>query len=158
RGSPFANAQIIATSVRNGDGIENLKGAIASEFANMAAPRDYEKPRLFIDRVFTLRGIGTIITGTLVGGRLRREQKIVVQPRNLQSRIRSIQSHGRELEVAEPGMRTAISLPDVSVEQLSRGDVVTIADLAPANSTLLVLLEKSSRFSRENRGARPMKG
>lgn len=158
RGSPFANAQIIATSVRSGDGIENLKRTIASEFANMAAPRDYEKPRLFIDRVFTLRGIGTIVTGTLIGGRLRREQKIVVQPRNLQSRIRSIQSHGRELEIAEPGMRTAISLPDVSVEQLSRGDVVTIADLATANSTLLVLLEKSSKLSRENRGARPMKG
>jgi selenocysteine-specific elongation factor len=158
RGSPFADAQIIATSVRDGNGIEKLKNAIASEFVRMPAPRDYEKPRLFIDRVFTLRGIGTIVTGTLIGGRLHREQKIVVQPGNLESRIRSIQSHGRELEIAEPGMRTAISLPDVSVEQLSRGDVVTIADLASANSTLIVLLEKSSRLSRENPGPRPLKG
>jgi selenocysteine-specific elongation factor len=157
RDSPFANAQIIATSVRNGDGIEALKSALASEFAPMHPPRDSGKPRLFIDRVFTLRGIGTVVTGTLTGGQLRRDQKIVVQPGNLQTRIRSIQSHGRELEVAEPGMRTAISLPDVSVEQISRGNVVTIADFAPANSTLIALLEKSLRLPRENPGARPLK-
>jgi selenocysteine-specific elongation factor len=88
---------------------------------------------------------------------LRREQKIVVQPGNLQTRIRSIQSHGRELEVAGPGMRTAINLPDVSVEQISRGNVVTIADFAPASSTLIVLLEKSPRLSREDPGTRPLK-
>jgi len=157
RDSPFANAQIIATSVRNGDGIEALKSALASEFATMHPPRDSGKPRLFIDRVFTLRGIGTVVTGTLTGGQLRRDQKIVVQPGNLQTRIRSIQSHGRELEVAEPGMRTAISLPDVSVEQISRGNVVTIADFAPANSTLIALLEKSLRLPRENHGVRPLK-
>jgi selenocysteine-specific elongation factor len=157
RNSLFANAQIIATSVRNGEGIETLKSTLASEFAAMHPPRDYGKPRLFIDRVFTLRGIGTVVTGTLIGGQLRREQKIVVQPGNLHTRIRSIQSHGRELEVAEPGMRTAISLPDISVEQISRGNVVTIADFAPASSTLIALLEKSPRLPRENPGARPLK-
>jgi len=157
RHSPFANAQIIATSVRNGDGIEILKSALASEFATMYPPRDYGKPRLFIDRVFTLRGIGTVVTGTLTGGQLHREQRIVVQPSNLETRIRSIQSHGREVEVAEPGMRTAISLPDISVEQINRGNVVTIVNFEPANSTLIALLEKSSRLSRENPGARPLK-
>jgi selenocysteine-specific elongation factor len=157
RDSPFANAQIIATSVRNGDGIDTLKSTLASEFGTMPPPRDYGKPRLFIDRVFTLRGIGTVITGTLTGGQLRREQKIVVQPGNLQTRIRSIQSHGRELEVAEPGMRTAISLPDISVEQIRRGNVVTIADFGPASSRLTALLEKSVRPSRENPSARPLK-
>jgi len=155
--TPFANAQVISTSVRNGDGIETLKSTLASEFATMHPPRDSGKPRLFIDSVFTLRGIGTVVTGTLTGGQLRRDQKIVVQPNNLHTRIRSIQSHGRELEVAEPGMRTAISLPDVSVEQISRGNVVTIADFAPANSTLIALLEKSLRPPRENPSARPLK-
>jgi selenocysteine-specific elongation factor len=155
--SPFTNAQIIATSVRNGDGIETLKSVLASEFATMHPPHDYGKPRLFIDRVFTLRGVGTVVTGTLTGGQLHREQKIVVKPGNLQTRLRSIQSHGRQLEVARPGMRTAINLPDVRVKQISRGNVVTIADFAPANSTLIALLEKSSRLSRENPGARPLK-
>jgi selenocysteine-specific elongation factor len=157
RESPFANAQIIATSIRNGDGIEMLKSALASEFATVQSPRDYGKPRLFIDRVFTLRGIGTVVTGTLTGGQLRREQTIVVQPRNLETRIRSIQSHGRELGVAGPGMRTAISLPDISVEQISRGNVVTTPDFEPANSTLIALLEKSSRLPHENRDGRPLK-
>jgi selenocysteine-specific elongation factor len=157
RDSPFANAPIVATSVRNGEGIENLKSALANQFETMPPSTDYGKPRLFIDRIFTLRGIGTVVTGTLTGGRLRREQKIVVQPGKLQTRIRSIQSHGRELEVAEPGMRTAISLPDVSVEQLSRGDAVTIPDFAPANSTLIALLEKSLRLTRENPRTRPLK-
>jgi selenocysteine-specific elongation factor len=155
--SPFANAQIIPTSVRNSEGIETLKSALAGEFATMHPPRDHGKPRLFIDRVFTLRGIGTVVTGTLTGGQLHREQKIVVQPGNLQTRIRSIQSHGRELEVAEPGMRTAINLPDVNVEQLCRGNVVTIADFATANSKPIALLEKSPRLSREDPGARPLK-
>jgi selenocysteine-specific elongation factor len=157
RDSPFTNAQIIATSVRNGAGIDTLKSSLASEFAAMPPLPDYGKPRLFIDRVFTLRGIGTVCTGTLSGGQLRREQKIVVQPGNLQTRIRSIQSHGRELKVAGPGMRTAINLPDVSVEQISRGNVVTIADFAPGSSTLIALLEKSQRLSRENPDARPLK-
>jgi selenocysteine-specific elongation factor len=157
RHSPFANAQIIATSVRNGDGIETLKSALASEFATMHPPRDCGKPRLFIDRVFTLRGIGTVVTGTLTGGQLCREQRIIVQPSNLETRIRSLQSHGREVEVAEPGMRTAISLPDISVEQINRGNVVTIVNFEPANSTLIALLEKSPRLSRQNPGARPLK-
>jgi selenocysteine-specific elongation factor len=157
RDSPFANAPIISTSVRNDDGIESLKRSLAGEFATMHLRGDYGKPRLFIDRVFSLRGIGTVVTGTLTGGQLRREQKIVVQPRNLEGRIRSIQSHGRELEGAQPGMRTAISLPDFSVEQINRGDVVTIADFTPANPTLVALLEKSRRLSRENPGARPLK-
>jgi selenocysteine-specific elongation factor len=155
--SLFANAQIVATSIRNRDGIENLKRAIASEFATMRPPPDYGKPRLFVDRVFTLRGIGTVVTGTLTGGQLHREQKIVVQPGNLQGRIRSIQSHGRDLEVAEPGMRTAVSLPDFSVEQINRGRVVTVPDFAPAGRTVIALLEKSPRLARESPGARPLK-
>jgi selenocysteine-specific elongation factor len=157
RDSPFANAQIIAISVRNSERIEALKSSLASELATLHPSRDYGKPRLFVDRVFTLRGIGTVVTGTLTGGQLRREQKIVVQPRNLVTRIRSIQSHGRELEVAGPGMRTAISLPDISVEQISRGNVVTILDFEPANSTLIALLEKSSRLPHENPEGRPLK-
>ncbi|HEU0274390.1 MAG TPA: selenocysteine-specific translation elongation factor [Candidatus Udaeobacter sp.] len=157
RDSRFAQARIVVTSVRKAEGIDALKNALASELATMAAPRDYGKPRLFIDRVFTLRGIGTVVTGTLTGGQLRRGQKIIVQPDGLEGRIRSIQNHGRELEVAYPGMRTAVNLPDFRVEQISRGNVVTITGFAPATSRLVALLETSSRFSRENPGVRPLK-
>src|SRR5437868_11882382 len=71
RETTFANAQIVPTSVRTGEGLEDLKWALASEFAALSPSRDIEKPRLFVDRAFTLRGIGTIVTGTLTGGALR---------------------------------------------------------------------------------------
>jgi selenocysteine-specific elongation factor len=137
RDTPFAQSPIIRTSVRTGEGLEDLKSAFAAEFATMQPPRDYGKPRLFIDRVFTLRGIGTVVTGTLTGAELRRGQKIAIQPGNRETRVRSIQSHGREVESAQPGMRTAINLPDVEVEQVNRGDVITMADLGQPSGKLL---------------------
>jgi selenocysteine-specific elongation factor len=153
----FADAPIVPTSVRTGDGIEKLTNMLATELARTEPHRDIGKPRLFVDRVFTLRGIGTIVTGTLTGGPLRRGQQIVVYPANLETRIRSIQSHGQELQVAQPGMRTAVNLPDVPLDQIKRGDVVTIRDLGPAGSTLVVILERSARLHREDRAARPLK-
>jgi len=155
----FANAQIIPTSARTGEGIENLKSALASEFAGLSPPRDIRKPRLFVDRAFTLRGIGTVVTGTLSGGRMHRGQNVVIQPQNLSARIRSIQSHGRDLEIAQPGTRTAINLPDVPVgsDGIKRGDVITIANIGAATDTVNVVLERSARLNRKTPAARPLK-
>ena len=150
-GTAFANSPIVPTSVRTGTGVERLTAALATELSSAKAHRNISKPRLFIDRVFTLRGVGTIVTGTLTGGVLRRGQQIIIYPANLETRIRSIQSHGIELEVAQPGMRTAINLPDIPVDQIKRGDVVTVPSLGEPDSTLVVLLEKSSRLDREDR-------
>jgi selenocysteine-specific elongation factor len=152
----FADAPIVATSVRTGTGIEKLVNALATQLTRTEPQRDILKPRLFIDRVFTLRGIGTVVTGTLIGGSLRRGQQIVVYPTNLETRIRSIQSHGNELEVAPPGMRTAINLPDLSVDQIRRGDVVTIRNHGAPSSTLIVLMEKLSRLNNNENGAHPV--
>src|SRR5207237_3744764 len=142
-------------------GIEKFDRALASELSVMQRQCYIGKPRLFIDRAFTLRGIGTVVTGTLTGGELRRGQNVVVQPQNFEARIRSIQSHGRELESAKPGMRTAINLPDVAIgagpEQVKRGDVITSVDLGRSSSTLDVLLEKSLRLNRKDPAARPLK-
>ena len=156
RGTAFAASPIVPTSVRTGEGIENLKGAIASELAAMHPQRDFGKPRLFIDRVFTLHGIGTVVTGTLTGGRFHRGQSIIVQPQKLQARIRSIQSHGVELDCAQPGMRTALNLTDVAMDQIKRGDVITDGDLV-ANSALIVQIERSPRLRVKEPAARPLK-
>ena len=137
-GTPFADSPIVPTSVRTGTGIEKLVNTLATQLARTEPQRDIRKPRLFIDRVFTLRGIGTVVTGTLTGGSLRRGQQIVVYPTNLETRIRSIQSHGHELEVAQPGMRTAINLPDLRVDQIKRGDALTLPDHGAPTSTLIV--------------------
>src|SRR5215469_4612922 len=157
RGTSFAHSPIVATSVRTGTGVQNLEKALATELEMAEPQRDIGKPRLFVDRVFTLHGIGTIVTGTLTGGLLHRGQQIIVYPTNLETRIRSIQSHGRALEIVKPGMRAALNLPDIAVNQIKRGDVVTVHDLGAPSSTLVVLIEKSSRLDRESPAARPLK-
>ena len=117
-GTTFADSPIIPTSIRTGTGIEKLVNTLANQLGSTEPQRDICKPRLFIDRVFTLRGTGTVVTGTLTGGSLHRGQQIVVYPTNVETRIRSIQSHGQELQVAQPGMRTAINLLDLSVDKI----------------------------------------
>jgi len=159
RETTFANAQIIATSARTGFGLEDLKEVLASEFATVSTPRDIGKPRLFVDRAFTLHGIGTVVTGTLAGGQFQRGQNVVIQPQNLSARVRTIQSHNRDLEIAQPGMRTAINLPDVPVgsDGIKRGDVITIANLGAAADIVNVVLERSARLNRKTPAARPLK-
>ena len=152
-GTRFADSPIVPTSVQTGTGIETLVNTLAAQLARMEPQRDIRKPRLFIDRVFTLRGIGTVVTGTLTSAALRRGQQIVIYPTNLETRIRSIQSHAQELEVAQPGMRTAINLPDLRVDQIKRGDVVTLPGHSAPSSTLTVLVKKASRPN----VARPLK-
>jgi selenocysteine-specific elongation factor len=156
RETAFAASPIVPTSVRTGEGIENLKSAIASELAAMRPQRDFGKPRLFVDRVFTLRGIGTVVTGTLTGGRFHRGQSVIVQPQKLQARIRSIQSHGLEIDCARPGMRTALNLPDVAIDQIKRGDVITDSDLV-ASSMIVAQMERSPRLRAKEPAARPLK-
>ena len=148
RETTFANAQIIPTSTRTGEGIEKLKSALASEFVALPSPRDIGKPRLFVDRAFTLHGIGTVVTGTLSGGQFHRGQNVVIQPQNLSARIRSIQSHGRDLEFAQPGTRTAVNLPDLVLRSdVNRGDVIAAVAYEPT-PTLDVLLTRSPRLQR----------
>src|SRR5438270_317403 len=158
RETVFVKSRMIPTSVRSGEGIENLKNVIASELAAVQPQRDFGKPRLFVDRAFTMRGIGTVVTGTLTGGRLHRGQTISVQPQNVRARVRSIQSHGIEMDCAQPGMRTALSLRDLAIDQVKRGDAITDSDLAPA-SALIVQIERSPRlFAKQPASAKAMAG
>jgi selenocysteine-specific elongation factor len=159
RDTLFARASIVPTSVRTGEGIENLKDALATELATAEPQPDICKPRLFVDRSFTLRGIGTVVTGTLSGGSIRRSQDVFVQPGNVSVRVRSIQNHGRDVEIARPGMRTAMNLPDLSTGEngIQRGDIITVDTLGSPQATIDVLLERSSRLKRNSSAARPIK-
>ena len=159
--SPFANSPIIPTSVRTGDGIENLKTALASEFAALGPRPDLGKPRLFVDRAFSLHGIGSVVTGTLAGGQLQHQQNVIVQSRNVTARIRSLQNHGHDVESAHPGMRTAVNLTGVEIGKsdnaVRRGDVVTLADFGKPSDTVDILIERSNRIVRNSPQARPLK-
>jgi selenocysteine-specific elongation factor len=156
--SPFAEASIVKTSAVTGRGLEELKSTLARALAATPPPRDLGKPRLPVDRVFTLRGVGTVVTGTLSSGTLRRGQSVIVQPSGQTTRIRSLQTHNRDVEMTGPGTRTAINLPDLSAEAVRRGEVITLPELGRPASTADVLLEKSARLMNAKLpAARPLK-
>ena len=149
RDTPFADAPIVPTSVVTGRGLDHLKAALAQVLAGTPSPRDIGKPRLPVDRVFTLRGIGTVVTGTLTGGTLRRGQSVAIQPSGKVARIRNIQSHNRDVELGVPGTRTALNLPDIAAsDDVRRGDVVTLAEFGGPSDVLDVALEVSPRANR----------
>ena len=153
RGTPLAGAPIVPTSIVSGRGLPELKEALSTVLGGLPPPRDIGKARLSVDRVFTLPGIGTVVTGTLNGGSLKRGQSVVVQPSGKATRIRSLQNHNQDVESSGPGTRTALNLPDVSVSTqphevggARRGDVITLRELGTASVTLDVLLQKSPRL------------
>jgi selenocysteine-specific elongation factor len=154
-GTPYADAPIIRTSVVNGRGLPELKAALSEQLAQLPEPADLGKPRLPIDRVFVLRGIGTVVTGTLIGGTLRRGQPVVIQPSGKTTRVRSVQSHNRDVEASTPATRTAVNLPDAAGEEhgIARGAVVTLAGLGVPSDTVAAVLQKSDRPG----AARPLK-
>ena len=156
RDSAFAGAPIVPTSVMTGRGLDDLKGTIAHVLADTPPARDIGKPRLSVDRVFIMPGAGTVVTGTLFGGTVRRGQSMVIQPSGGMVRVRRIQSHGRDVDAIGPGTRAALNLADVdAVGGVHRGDVVTVAGLGRPNDVLDVLLEISPRARRSLRdGAR----
>jgi len=151
-GTPLEDVAIVPVSSLTGEGIDDLKLELAVALSQTPPPRDLGKPRLAVDRVFTLKGIGTVVTGTLSGGVLEKGQNAVLQPGNRKARVRSLQSHSREIETAPPGARTAVSLTDASRESVSRGDTLTLSHLGEATETVDVWLERSANTPR-----RPMK-
>jgi selenocysteine-specific elongation factor len=158
--TPFLDCPIIATSVTTGAGIADFNEAILRDLSQGRPAVDVAKPRLSVDRAFTLRGLGTVVTGTLAYGSLRRGQTVIIQPGNLASRVRSIQTYGRDVEVAPPGARTALNLPDVDLGQstttIKRGDVITTLASDPT-SLVDVLLWVSVRAVASNGRTRPVR-
>lgn len=162
--SPLADAPIVATSATTGRGIEELRAALRRVLDGLPSPADYGKARLAADRAFSLKGIGTVVTGTLTGGRLERGQTVSLQPTGWTSRLRGLQSHNRDLDVALPGMRVALNLADAELQSdiepkgVARGQVVATPGLGKPHDTLDVRLEKSSRLAgRDEPAARPLK-
>jgi selenocysteine-specific elongation factor len=151
-GTAFHDAPIVRTSVTAGRGIEELKAQLAGEFGSLTPQADIGKSRLAVDRAFSLRGIGTVVTGTLTGGTFRRGDAVVVQPAHIPGRIRTIQSHNREVEEIGPGARTALNLADVAIARekgqrgVWRGDVITLGDFGDASSVIDTALTRSSRL------------
>ncbi len=122
------SAQVVPVSVPLGTGFAELLEAldrVAARLPGRATPEAGDaEPLLHVDRSFTLKGIGTVVTGTLWSGRVARGDEVRVLPRGLAARVRSVQVHDRPLEAAEAGQRVALNLAGVGWRELTRGDVV----------------------------------
>jgi selenocysteine-specific elongation factor len=143
KGSPLAEAAVVPTSVVTGRGLDELRRALAAAAVAGPPPRDLGKPRLPIDRAFTLRGVGTVVTGTLTGGTLARGQSVVARPGALGGKVRSLQSHNKDVQAVAPGSRVALNVPELA--GVGRGAVVTLAALGEPSDTLDVWLARSAR-------------
>jgi selenocysteine-specific elongation factor len=124
-GTTLAEAEIVRVSARTGAGLNELVEKLIVLLADMPPRPDYGHPRLPIDRVFTMSGFGTVVTGTLLGGRLRVGDEVEIQPRGLRGRIRGLQSYKQAVEVAQPGSRTAVNLSGIDKKSIERGHVLS---------------------------------
>jgi len=121
----LAGAPVIPVSAVTGQGLSDLTTALDT-LLDGAEPRlDLGRPRLPVDRVFTLSGFGTVVTGTLVDGSLSVGDELEVVPRGRLARIRGLQRHNRGVESASPGTRVAVNLTGVDKSEVARGDVLS---------------------------------
>jgi selenocysteine-specific elongation factor len=124
-GSVLQNATIMPVSARTGQGLPELLSQLDRLLQSPPSRRETGRPRLPIDRVFTIAGFGTVVTGTLIDGRLHSGEEVEILPRGLKARIRGLQTHRAKVELAVPPSRVAVNLTGISKEQLQRGDVLT---------------------------------
>ena len=124
RGSVLEGAPLLHVSARTGQGLPELIAALSQCLANRTPRPDLGRPRLPIDRVFTLPGFGTIVTGTLLDGCLQLGDEIEILPGGLRARVRGLQTHRKKVTQARPGSRTAINLAGIEVQQVQRGNVI----------------------------------
>lgn len=122
------NAPIIPVSARTGQGLAELVAALQATLQHVPERPDLGRPRLPIDRSFSVSGFGTIVTGTLSDGHLAVGQEVEIAPAGLKARVRGLQTHKRKLDAAVPGSRVAVNLSGINKEQVNRGDVVCLPD------------------------------
>jgi selenocysteine-specific elongation factor len=131
---------VVAVSARTGAGLDDLRAALAEvavERSHADAPT-----RLYVDRVFTLRGIGTVATGTLWSGSIGEGDELRAEPGGRSVRVRSVQVHDRPVERAEAGQRVAVALPGIERHELVRGDALVAAGAFSSSYRLDVVLEE----------------
>jgi selenocysteine-specific elongation factor len=126
RGTTLAGAAIVPTAAPSGLGVDAVAAALDAALDRVGEPPDRGRPRLAVDRVFTMRGSGTVVTGTLSGGSLRAPAGAELLPAERRVRVRGLQGHGRPLAEATPARRLAVNLAGVATDQVARGDVLVL--------------------------------
>src|SRR5438093_5531493 len=132
----------VAVSAKTGQGLDELRAALAGVAEGLEPTHGAGPARLFVDRVFTLRGIGTVATGTLWSGSIREGSRLRAEPAGLDVRVRSVHVHDRPVDEAGPGQRVAVSLPGVERAQLRRGVALVEPGEYPVSYRLDVVLDE----------------
>lgn len=135
-GTVLEDAEIVRVSAPSGAGIDELREALSELLSNRPDRPDLGRPRLPIDRAFTMAGFGTVVTGTLTDGSFKPGQDVQVLPAGYSGRIRGLQTHGHVAEHARPGSRTAINISGLSLLEAMRGSWIVGRDHYQASRRL----------------------
>ena len=135
-GTTFEGAPIVAVSAYTGDGLDELQRLIDTMLDSTEARRDLGRPRLPVDRCFTVAGFGTVVTGTLIDGTLSLGQEVQTLISSKRGRVRGLQSHRKKLELADPGRRLAVNVSGIAREDIPRGEIITTSGWLKPTSRL----------------------
>jgi selenocysteine-specific elongation factor len=136
KGSFLENAPSYAVSSVTGSGIEELRTGILNELKRIKQRSTQGIFRLPVDRIFTLKGHGTVVTGTLIGGKVHKDEHVQILPSGIRTRIRSIHAHNEPVTEAVAGQRTSLNLQGIDKDQVIRGDVLTEPEFLESSSLL----------------------
>jgi selenocysteine-specific elongation factor len=125
-GTSFEGCPMVGVSAYSGDGMDELKATMDSILDKTEVRKDLGRPRLPIDRCFTISGFGTVVTGTLIDGTLTVGQEVELAGSGQKARVRGLQSHKTKVDATDPGVRLAVNLSGLSKDEVERGEILTI--------------------------------
>ena len=154
QGSFLENAQIIPVSSYTGEGIEQLRQAIFTMIDQKTQIKNLDVPfRIPVDRIFSVEGFGTVITGTLIEGTMKVGDPVTVYPSRIESRIRNLQVHSQNVQEAYAGQRVAVNLAGLKKTDLNKGDVIAVPDSMHTTMMIDIHLTVLKDCDREIRNA-----
>jgi len=140
-GKTLDGSPVVRVSAITGEGIDELKDVIFQQIASIEPPRrSLSAPRLPIDRVFVMSGFGAVVTGTLIGGSISKQEMVNILPGGARARVRGIEVHGEQVESATPGQRVALNLSGITKQGIERGEVVCDGTLSQTTQRLDTVL------------------
>ncbi|MBQ7585989.1 MAG: selenocysteine-specific translation elongation factor [Desulfovibrionaceae bacterium] len=153
KGSFLENCKLLAVSAKTGEGIEELKAYLVQMVEHLPAKKSTDLFRLPIDRVFTLKGHGTVVTGTVLQGQISVGENVEIMPSGLVSKVRSLERHGEEVSKIFPGSRCALNLQNLDTKEVERGQIVAKSgELFPRDHWYIKLtMLESAPFPLKNR-------
>ena len=148
-GTTLEGSPTVHVSAVTGDGLDELKNTIVACVNTEAQAERYNGiPRLYVDRVFSMTGFGAVVTGTLMGGAIQREQRLVMLPQGQEGRVRGVQVHNEQAENAQSGQRTALNLSGITKDEIERGNVLCPSGFSQVTDNIDVSLDLLSSFPR----------